>query len=361
MNRKIFLCLLLLINFSSLIFAWSLPLDVDLVGIEFDHGTSGESIDIRENSTTDINKPEYVAYYFNYNKPAAYIKSQTNRRIEACFITNYQSGLNNLQIGASVASGSGFSDVTFTWVSLYQDPQDSSKLKGYTYFPVSGHAPSTVGKYSYSLDWIIIGINNTSIFAPPLYLTNPIEIGTSGTHTCYTLLGTPQSPMTEPWTDVLDYSCIWASGTSSSSSAIENLTNELYTSGVEYDGGEHYTRNSYRNLDLTGLLSDFPNTKMDCRDFSNFIQVLSHSLGFSCRFNNIGNYFYYNYLKPAGLNSVYNGFWNFHQVGWYNSKVVDPSTKIDNDSDPTSLPNSWKLVGGDMTLSNYLCSRLRAI
>jgi hypothetical protein len=62
-----------------------------------------------------------------------------------------------------------------------------------------------------------------------------------------------------------------------------------------------------------------------------------------------------NYLLKAGHPSPDDGDdWNYHQVGWYNDwKVADASTKIDNDANPTSYPHSWKLVVGDLTITQY--------
>lgn len=95
---------------------------------------------------------------------------------------------------------------------------------------------------------------------------------------------------------------------------------------------------------------------MDCRDFSNFLQVLHRSLGGTCQYNRLRgdeSIFFWNWLWPAGGSAIYNGWWTYHQVGWYSSQVADAATKIDSDSNPNATPNVWVLAKGDWTQSNY--------
>ncbi len=345
MNKKIFICLLLLLNMTSIVFPWAYPLDVDLVGIKFDHGTTGGSQNIRKNYATDIDKPEYVAYYgIDENEPAAYIKSQTNRRIEACFITNWQPNLYNLQIGASVSSGNGIGDVDYAWLSLSQDPQDSTKLKGYRYFDIDGAVPSTVGKRTFHFSWDIMGVNNGSVYGPPYYLTSPIEIGTSGMHTYYTLLGTPQSPMSEPWTNVLDFACVWASGTNSESSVVGNITEGAYnTFGKNYNG--NLTHAPGTTFHLTSLLGS---SYADCRDMSATVHVFTKAIGGTgTQVRLIGDTesgiedFQFKSIDPVGSPTWQTGSWNFHQVAYY-SAVYDACLRLEN---PVRIPKSENING----------------
>ena len=331
-------CLLLLFCIFEEAKAYDPPLVVYPLSIKFNYtsGYSNDALYIKKNNSTSIPVPEWDNGG-STNAPMAYIKNQSNRKIQVRFYCNY----------SFEKTVSGF---------IYSPSQEPIGILGYQEFltysgytspyvtvTTQGSIPQNVGIRNFMWHW-------------QLYVKG-ISTITYTNHTYYTLLAAPQNPMSEPWTELLDYSCDWASGNSSTSSALYDLTEELYDCGVKYDGGTHYTVSSYTNLNLTLLLNHLSNPsirEMDCRDFSNFLQVLLNSLGGNCQYNRIGYSFYYNYLLPAGRSSVFNGYWNYHQVGWYNSKVADAATKIDNDSNPRSSPHSWKLAKGDMTLSAFI-------
>jgi len=332
-------------------FAYSLPWppEMDLVYIKFDYtsGYSYDALNIKRNNSTDIQVPEWYPAY-NRNEPMAFIKSQSDRFIQARFWID-RTGFNYAGIYADM-SGSGIGDVPEQSVN-FNDTQYATQT-----LECSGSVPNSVGIRSFSWNWYVTYIDEVEF-------EEPIWIAESGDHEYYTVLDEPQSPMAEPWTEVLDYACDWASGRTYRRGALQDLTESLYEYGVEYDGGTHYTSGSYTNLNLTSLLNDLSNpssVEMDCRDFSNFLQVLLNALGGDCQYNRIDRtsypyYFCYNYIWPAGWGSyTFGGCWNYHQVGWYGSEVADASTKIDNDANPRSSPFSWKLAVGDMSLTSYI-------
>ncbi len=333
-------------------FILSAPIIVDIIGIKFDYDHNShtyDAIDIKVNNSTDIPVPEW-ANAGQTNAKIAYIKKKSNRKIKAKFYCN-RTGTYGIK--AIVIDGTGIGDLPKQNVYFGSNHQSS-----YITFTANGSTPTSVGIRSFRWDWYVEYDEEQE---KAQKTTQTLWIETTGPHTYYTLLAAPQSPMSEPWTEVLDYSCDWARNKSSTSSALSELVEELYNYGVTYDGGSHYTRNSYTNLDLTNLLNDLPNpssVEMDCRDFSNFIQVLLNSIGGQCQYNRIDRtsypyFFTTNYILPANGNwGTVN--WNYHQVGWNNSKVADASLKIDNDSDPTSSPHSAKLARGDMSLSSYI-------
>jgi hypothetical protein len=313
------------------------------IKFDYEDGYTNDAVNIRKDFDEDIPIPEW-----KYNggqeisEKFAYIKGQSNRKIQVRFNSNCESM--HLLINLNVISGNGFGEICNFFVVNYE------KLEWIT-LTLNGTIPNSIGIREFVWEWEIYAIPND-----PDYCSAMSNNETD--HGYYTLLVAPQDPMSEPCSCVLDYACDWASGQTTSSTIISFLTNSLYNSGVVYDGGTHYTKNSYTNLDLTLLLSHLPNPdemEMDCRDFSNFLTVLTNALGAIGECNRIYMHCDYNYLFPAGWPSkAYPDYWNYHQVGWYNSKVADAATKIDNDSDPTSSPHDWKLAVGDMTLSNYL-------
>lgn len=344
MKRSLILIsIIVTLTFTEKTYCMPWPPEMDVCYIKFNY-ESGHTYDAL---TLNVSAPEWASGG-STNEKIAYIKSQSNRKIKVKLWLD-RTGV--VVEAYAIQSGQGIGNTNTQWFDFLSSQYSSERTLTF-----NGNVPSSIGKRDFTLKWYAI--------YPGPYGELTYWIGNTGSHQHYTLLAAPQSPMTVPWTSVLDYACDWASGESTNSGALEDLTYELYNCGAEYSPYENYTRGSYTNLDLTDLLDDLSsnpnNVEMDCRDFSNFLQVLLNSLGGDSEYNRIDRttypyYFIYNYLYPAGWGSKeYPDGWNYHQVGWYNSKVADAATKIDNDADPTSSPHSWKLADGDMTLSAYI-------
>jgi len=111
-------------------------------------------------------------------------------------------------------------------------------------------------------------------------LDSDADIGNTGTHTYYTVITTPQNPMSEPWTEVLDYSCDWASGQSTASSATNEITEGLYDSGIDYTGSWQYGSID-SNFELTDFLADISsyNCHSNCADMARAVVTFSNAIG----------------------------------------------------------------------------------
>ncbi|MBN1348187.1 hypothetical protein JXJ21_02140 [candidate division KSB1 bacterium] len=115
----------------------------------------------------------------------------------------------------------------------------------------NSYTPGSVGKRNCSWHWCVRKVNYVQ-------LPGSVSIENSGPHIHYTLLAAPQSPMAEPWTDVLDYACVSANGQSSAGNAASTITQGLYNSwGLVYDVclGAPYFTNGYLNENFK--LTDF--------------------------------------------------------------------------------------------------------
>lgn len=136
---------------------------------------------------------------------------------------------------------------------------------------------------------------------------------------------------------------------------------EVYDSGLVYDGGQHYTYPGKFQFHVSDLLSDLESggaDYADCRDFANWLHVLTGSVGVYAQYRVLDRttspyYFTTNYILAA-QGSWTTCDWNFHQVGWWSSKVADASLQVDNDADAASPPHTPKLSKGDMTQSEYI-------
>lgn len=354
-KARILIFMLVISCFTAQVVLSSTDITVRPYEIKFDYesGSTNDAITLRDSYGTLITKPEWK-YSPSRSNDIAYIKNQTNRKVKVKFDSNCDDM--QLIINLTVTSGTGIGTLCNHVIMNYEDMQEVT-------LTLDGSIPSTVDERQFTWKWEVYGITSESGYCSATS-TNYT------THTYYTLLSTPQAPMAEPWSSVLEYACDWASGQSTESNVLSSLTNELYDCGVEYHGGEHYTKSSFTNLDLTDLLDDLSNpstVQMDCRDFSNFLHVLSNAVGMDGEYYRIyhtdtsyPNFpyifqaFLYNYLYPAGWPAPDDGdYWNYHQVGWFDSKVADPAAKIDNDVNPTTSPHTWKLVVGDLTIAQY--------
>jgi hypothetical protein len=333
------------------IYGWDLPLNVEVSEISFNYNTSSsdpDGITIEANGGATITAPEW-SNGGQTNKKFAYLKTTSNNgpTVKAKFYCT-EDGITSLMIFTVSATGSHYWYLNNTTVNF----PDSIG-----YF-TSNSLANSVTSVTEAWAWRVSKVNGVEQI-PSIYIDDSYHEG-------YVVLQTPISPMQEPWVGVLDKACSWASGETTASSAVSDMTYELYNYGVEYDGGQHYTTD-YTNLDLTSLLADLADpssVEMDCRDFSNFLHVLTNSLGVSGKYNRIDRttspyWFHYNYILPSGWEHWSTSDWNYHQVGWYyNSNVADAAAKIDNDADPTQGPGDQnhvqKLVVGDMGLSDYI-------
>ncbi|MHC4084997.1 MAG: right-handed parallel beta-helix repeat-containing protein [Planctomycetota bacterium] len=287
--------------------------------IKFNHsaGDSADGIDIRENYSTDITVPEWVEG--GQNKPAAYKKS-TSVTIKAKFYirpTTITSAKIKATTTDSIFGNLGEQTVTF-----------SGGVSDYISFTPTNSTPSAIDKGTVTWQWKIRDIQGGG---SPEY-----DFGSSGSHTIYTVLATPQAPQAEPWTQVLDKSCVWASGEQQNDSVLEELASDLYTSGLTYNGFQsHYKFDQWPPtkliFDLTDFFSDWQDA--DCQDCAMFLSCLSGSLG--CTLTDVRRItggFLTKDILAIGDSTWNPNSWNFHQIGW-DQNVYDACLKL-KETDP---------------------------
>jgi len=308
--------------------AWDYPLDVDLTEVKFYHGGSGTALNIKVNNDTDMAVPEYedgvaVGRF-------AYIKSTVPVVKARLYSLSWdpEEDLTIRAVAQNVNPGDGFYPFTGwslgnTSVSFPGGPDTEG-----TFNCAPGTAaPDSLGKWKTKFSWQVVAVGGTSYFQ---YLGET-------THDYYTVLSTPQSPMLEPWTEVLDHACKWAYGASTEEQVVRGISVGSYNDNWFYyasnrphcqeDNGQYY-------FDLTGLFFD---ERGDCQDASAVVQVFSNALGVGQ--NNIKNMrvngtFNTQAIDPIGTEEgwVYKS-WSFHQFAWYNSKIYDSCIRL-NESDP---------------------------
>lgn len=144
--------------------------------------------------------------------------------------------------------------------------------------------------------------------------------------------------MSTPWTEVLDAACAWASGETTASQVVENITTGAYTSdykdyNFDYSHCDTTSTGSI-HFELYDFLSD---DNCDCKDMAAVVQVYSNALGVSSVYmKRISGPFYYQSIDPIGTTNpdgwISSDEWNYHQVGWYSSSVYDACLRLDQSS-----------------------------
>jgi len=154
------------------------------------------------------------------------------------------------------------------------------------------------------------------------------------THNYYTVLDTPVAPMSQPWTEVLDWSCEQASGqttdTGSATEILQFLYNDLTVYYDSWDDGQSHFTGSDLNGDFfkfTEFLDKAPSIspKVNCDDMGFALVTFANAIGCNMHYAKSTPFGYVNCILPVG------GIWT--------NNPFYPNTE------KYSLPNcGWKLV-----------------
>jgi hypothetical protein len=201
--------------------AWDFPLDISPIKIQFNHGYSDSALNIRVNASTDITVPEYDSGY-SRNDKFAYVKGSTPDVLVMFYASPPDSP--SLTIDAIGINGSSWdlNDKTVLFNGSGFSVTESGYPTNYVKMSSSTSVPNSIGIHSHTWSWRVVAVGGTPI--------SPFYMG-SISHDYYTVLDTPRTPMTEPWTDVLNYACDWANDKTTVSDAIDEIASELYYMG----------------------------------------------------------------------------------------------------------------------------------
>jgi len=193
-------------------------------------------------------------------------------------------------------------------------------------------------------------------------------------HRIYTVLEVPKEPWIQtpynplnthlPWTEVMDYACSWADGTTNPDDASTRITKAVFELGpelVEYDcpglGSSHYTLVfPFEAFDCTAFLGrlrrGIGNGRfVNCTDCASVVSTFSNITGSSLfqsrMFSDSGVLFGVNPVLAIGSNvwrrpCNFPGF-SFHEVAWEgecteNTNVFDACLLVNGGFDPTGPP-----------------------
>jgi hypothetical protein len=327
------------------------------ISFNYEGGSTNDAIAIKNNASSTISAPEYIKD--SKNESCAYIKSQGNRKIKVKFNSN-NSNMNFL-VKATVITGTGLGSICEMFVA----PCDLNT----TVFTidVQGTIPSSVGKNTFTWKWEATALPISSPYCP----ITCTSVNT--THTFYTLLSTPQAPLNTPWSEVLDYSCVWASGQTSNTGVMQKIVEGLYNNtGFLYDinsGTPRYTSYSTQSFNLTSMLSEIGGSQIivNCYDMGKAVKIFANILGCNSNYAYTNPFGYLNCIKAIGRGWANNpfyasmgtdpimgedddyydgrsGFGN-HAFCMFGSSIYDACLKVDTDGNPDAAPHteSWAM------------------
>lgn len=295
------------------------------IKFNYDSGSSTyDAITLKSSSTTYIDAPEWE---YNGGTPTsesfAYVMNQNSRKIQVCFDSNCSNEM-LLFITMTVTSGTGIGTVCNYFICNY------TKLDWVT-ITLDGSTPGSIGTRNFTWQWSIyaIPVGGALCAATSTYSTS---------HTYYTLLAAPQSPMEEPWISVLNYASSWANGQMSASSSIQKIVEGLYNNTSflydTYDGSPRYTYNgTTSSFNLTSMLSEIGgiNIVVDCYDMGKALKIFANALGCNSSYVFSYPFGYHNCIKAIGKGWANNPFYDHPYFSSYPIVGED-----DDDSDERS-------------------------
>lgn len=221
-------------------------------------------------------------------------------------------------------------------------------------------------------------------------LSGPWKNFDTSAHKIYTVLEVPKLPWKQspydpandqlPWTEVMDYSCIWAAGSKDTDTAAAKVTervNALGPSIIEYDcpgGGE--TQYAWPNFNCTEFLELLGGglglgKYVNCTDCATIVSTFANILGCDLWQSRMGYSFALNEILAIGSSvwqtpcygvmtkkgGKWGGSFGYHEVAWsgtcnIDDKVFDACLKVDGDSDPTGGPPHTPLLPTNMSFGN---------
>lgn len=197
------------------------------IQFNYEGGNTYDALAISNSSGQTITGAEWTN---TSSQNFAYVMGQSNRRIKVAFNSNY-SGNMNVIIKLTEYSGNAIGTICNIFIPNFNGSEQFLNL--------SDTVPGYIGKFTYTWKW--------EIYAMPTASSSYCAASTTTytTHTYYTLLATPKTPMTIPPTDILNYACDWAYGATDEGSICSDILN--------YGFNLHYTW----NYDCHYLSSDF--------------------------------------------------------------------------------------------------------
>jgi hypothetical protein len=185
------------------------PITISFEQIEFN---SGYILTLGDGTSNNTDLSEYFAFYLSSNR---------NSYVDLTISSNCSDPV-TLIINAN-QSGSGLGNMCKVLYNYTISSGTPIELN------FDGAVPSSIGKYDFNWNWTITAIPcNTSA-----YVANTVTNTTH--HCCYVLYDEPQAPEASPKTDILDYACEWAYGSTTENQVCTNILSNGFNQHYTWD------------------------------------------------------------------------------------------------------------------------------
>lgn len=307
---------------------------VCLESVSFNHNSSSDTSDamnIRENAATDVHVPEWEKQKKTY--PAAYIKNKT---ITVKAVFSAAPGVTSARIRAAHVGGS-LGDVTQKTVSF------AGGTSGSVSFNVTATTPGAVKYFYQKWRWYCADVNSTG--SAEVHLAD-------SKNKIYVVLARPQGPwttsgQTEPWTDALNKSCLWAYGETTATGAADKITRKLFkNTGGLYDtvnGSSSYTADGYgTSFNLSGFLANITGIGVvNCYDMGKSLVTFANVAGCGLSYKRSNSFGYLNCIYAIGR-------------GWTNNPFHDNTNPIYGINPNPIVPGDWDSGDGRSSFGNHV-------
>jgi len=330
---------------------------VDIAGIMFNHSPATATtcaINIRKSFTEQVDVPEWVQKETNpAQAPAAYsikdISGQTVT-IKARFVIGDKTAT-SMSIQATGGGVLGAIDpITINFKNGVSDPE-------WVNLPLSHQTLAAGGVARNDIAWSWQFRPTTGGTWTNMQTTH---------HRIYSVLEMPSAPWKQanypadtqaPWTDALDYACLWAAGTTTKDAAAAAITREVNQSlHLTYDmsaGASVYTRHNRAISQSVFLCTQFIDyltsgtgrgATINCTDCATIVSTFANLIGCDLTQSRMQSHFGLNKIIAIGHTSFgYPGFgpgFSYHEVAWtgatsYTDPLYDACLQVD------SGPNPW--------------------
>ena len=320
---------------------------VELTAIQFNYEadlTKTGAFNLRRSETRTVRVPEWqpdVSDNFEAS-PAAYAICglPEEMTIQASF--KCQSGLNTPLMIKAIAEPSGhvLGDI---------EPQEipNTATTGFVTFKLPHARVASVGVGIHDIAWHWQYSDHPDVWT---------DVETTF-HRIYTVLALPSCPweaearaesnIHQPWTDVLDYACLWASGARDLDEAATLITKNFFKLGehlLRYEGGEYYAFATFHCTEFLRLLKTGvgPHT-VNCDDCATIVSTFANILGCQLSQSSLGLDFKTNPVVSIGSTCFCSKDFIHHSVAWKGKctaedEVFDGCLQIDEDVAPPLIP-----------------------
>jgi hypothetical protein len=338
------------------------PPSVSLSAIRFNHDTTSSSnsaFNIRKNFTRNVDVPEWDPTDTRpEDAPAAYAIQETTGHtitIQARFAIGTAS---NVQMQMQALGGGilgAIDPITVTFRGGTSNP-------AFVTIPLNHQTIAAAGVSRQDITW-------TWQYRPASG-GNWTTMATTH-HRIYTVLKVPSAPWTQagypgntqlPWTDVLDYACVWAAGAKTYDSAAAAVTTKVNQSlGLKYDMSSGAS--VYVDIDHALGLEVFLCTQfvrmlaggvgkgkvVNCTDCATIVATFANILGCELNESTMAANFQLNQIiaigQPTWGYPNWGSSFSYHEVAWmgansYTSPLYDACLQVDSSSYPWTWPGS---------------------